>query len=318
MRIWTVYRHGLTAGTPPGKNDHMRTPRGESGGWSKSSTRNNTRFLYSVDERALTGHGFALSLTLRECPPTSDDWHKIRRGFEWRMRRMGMVRMHWLTEWQRRGVPHMHAAIWFDEGLAQRDPFAVLTIRQHWLAVAGLYGAGEKGQNIAHITDAMGWFKYLAKHAVRGLNHYQRSADNIPEGWTKTGRMWGKLGDWPIAPVRKFYLDDEGHFKARRVIRGYARAITRQEFQLGRSPVSRLMWARNLLKCGDRGQSSLRGLNDWAEADKITAPLLLWLVSEGHEVDVRQPAIDGASGEAGVGAAHGDALPEAAARSGAC
>lgn len=285
MRIWKVYRHGLTAGTPPGKNDHVRTPRGDVGGWSKSSTRSNTRFLYSVDERELTGPGFALSLTLRTCPESHDEWHRMRKAFERRLRRMGMVRMHWLTEWQRRGVPHMHAAVWFDEGLRERDPLAIDTIIEHWLAIAEPHGAGYFGQDVKQLTDAMGWFKYLAKHAVRGLNHYQRSAENRPAGWSKTGRMWGKLGDWPTIPPRHFYLDDAGHFKARRVIRSYARSRARDDVAKGKSKPHRITWARGMLRCGEPGPSSLRGVNDWAESKQISGPLLLWLMGQGHQVD---------------------------------
>lgn len=285
MRTLTVYRHGLTGGTPPGKNNHKRALRGTTEGWSKSSTRNNTRFLYSVDETGLTGHGFALSLTLRTCPPTHKDWATVRTSFERRMRRMGMIRMHWLTEWQRRGVPHMHAAIWFDADLRERDPYAILTIRNHWLAVADQYGAGEKGQDIKPISDAMGWFKYLAKHAVRGLNHYQRNKENVPAAWSKTGRMWGYLGDWPVSPVDRFSIDDSGYYKFRRAVRGYARATTRAEFHRDPKMLSRMIWARNMLKVHDKNLSNVIGVNDWADKETISIPLLRWLSNEGHNVE---------------------------------
>ena len=57
-----VYRHGMTVGTPPSVNTHKRALRGKVEGWSPSSTRSNTRFLYSVDESRLNGLGMALSL----------------------------------------------------------------------------------------------------------------------------------------------------------------------------------------------------------------------------------------------------------------
>ena len=63
MPVLTEYRHGMSMGIPPGRNTHVRAKRDTVEGWSDSSTRRNTRFLYSVDERKLTGHGFALSLT---------------------------------------------------------------------------------------------------------------------------------------------------------------------------------------------------------------------------------------------------------------
>lgn len=195
MPVLTEYRHGLTMGNPPGRNDHQRAKRSTVEGWTDASTRRNTRFLYSVDERKLTGHGFGLSLTVRDCPPTGAAWKQLRERFVKRLRRMGMIRMHWLTEWQRRGCPHMHAAVWFDEGLRDRDPMAMATIVDHWVALAAEYGAGPRGQHVAQITDSVGWFQYLSKHAVRGLGHYQRSADGIPPGWERTGRMWGYLAN---------------------------------------------------------------------------------------------------------------------------
>jgi hypothetical protein len=172
MLIVKLYRHGVTGGVPPSRNDHMRGKRDTVTGWTDRSTRSNTRFLYSVDERHLDGYGFALSVTVKEAPATSDDWHKARRAFLMRLTRMGMIRGHWLMEWQRRGVPHMHAAVWFDVGLRDRDPFALHTIREHWLAVAEVFGAGPRGQHVSLISDSIGWFQYFSKHAVRGLKYY--------------------------------------------------------------------------------------------------------------------------------------------------
>jgi hypothetical protein len=90
--------------------------------------------------------------------------------------------------------------------------------------------------------------------------------------------------------VSKFYLDDAGHFIGRRVVRGYARSRARDEVAQGISTPKRITWARGLLRCNDQVRSNLRGVNDWAESDKISGPLLMWLLSEGHQVDPSQPA----------------------------
>ncbi|WP_425527867.1 rolling circle replication-associated protein, partial [Xylella fastidiosa] len=66
-----------------------------------------------VREDKLTGVGLALTLTVRDCPATAQEWQRMRRAWEKRMKRAGMIRVHWVTEWQRRGVPHLHCAIWF-------------------------------------------------------------------------------------------------------------------------------------------------------------------------------------------------------------
>ena len=278
MPVLTEYRHGLTMGIPPSRNDHMRAKREAVEGWSDSSTRGNTRFLYSVDERRLTGHGFALSLTIRDCPPSADDWKVLRETFFKRLRRMGMVRGHWLTEWQRRGVPHMHAAVWFDSDLPQRYPLAMMTIRDHWCGLAGAFGAGPRGQHVERITDSVGWFKYLSKHAVRGLGHYQRSADSIPQGWKHTGRMWGHLGDWPtIEPVR-YTVSMESFWAFRRMVQRWRLADARAS-----GDPYRLRSARRMLQSPDRSAGSVRGVGEWIGTDQ-TQEFLRLLASQGHEI----------------------------------
>lgn len=117
MRLIKLYKHGFTLGTNSYEAGAKR-PRGERGhvgGWSHGSTSRNIAFLRSIDEKLLTGTAVAITLTVKDCPETSDDWHKLRRSFELRLRRMGLIRMHWVIEWQRRGVPHLHCAAFFDD-----------------------------------------------------------------------------------------------------------------------------------------------------------------------------------------------------------
>jgi hypothetical protein len=247
-------------------------------GWSEASTRRNTRFLYSVDERELTGRGLALSLTVRDCPPTSDDWHAMRRAFFERLRRMGLVRAHWLTEWQRRGVPHMHAAIWFPQDQPKTHPNTLNDIKAHWCAVAFDYGASERGQHVVPINDAVGWFQYLSKHAVRGVKHYQRSAEGIPDGWKKTGRMWGHLGDWvTVEPVR-YLLDNPGFWAFRRMVQRWRIADARSSGEM-----SRIRSARRMLQSNDRAVGSCRGVSEWVSMD-MTAAFVACLAGRGFPV----------------------------------
>jgi len=278
MPVLTEYRHGLTMGIPPGRNDHMRAKRQNVEGWTDASTRRNTRFLYSVDDRKLgTVPGFALSLTIRDCPPSADDWTTVRQNFFKRLRRMGLHRAHWLTEWQRRGVPHMHAAIWFDLDENGWPPSA-FDIATHWCDVASAFGAGIKGQHITRITDSVGWFKYLSKHAVRGLGHYQRSAESIPPGWKKTGRMWGHLGDWPtIDPVR-YTLDMATFWAYRRMVQRWRLADARAS-----GDSYRLRAARRMLQSSDRSAGSVRGVGEWIGTDQ-TQRFLRHLAAMGHEI----------------------------------
>jgi hypothetical protein len=194
----------------------------------------------------------ALSLTLRECPPSPEAFHKVRRAFVMRLHRLGMTRGHWLVEWQRRGVPHIHAAVWFGTLVPGH------VIAEQWVAVAATYGAGIKGQHCATITDSVGWFKYLSKHAVRGLKHYQRSSANMPTAWKTSGRMWGHLGEWPtIEPIR-FNVPHNANAAFRRLVRGWRLADARSSGE-----GVRIASARRMLKCNFREKSTVRGQSEW-------------------------------------------------------
>ena len=191
MPIVSILPNGGKAYTPSPTSSTVPV-RSETTGWSRAVARRNTDFLLSVRADELTGFGFAVSLTIKDCPPTPKDWKRLLAAFFERLRRMGHIRVHWLTEWQRRGVPHMHAAIWFD---TDQDPSRIM---QHWIEAAAPYRAGIYAQDVKPIRGAVGWFEYLAKHATRSVTNYQRSSKNVPQLWRGvTGRMWGHLGDWP-------------------------------------------------------------------------------------------------------------------------
>jgi len=225
MPVIKVYHHGMTAAIPPRKNNHERAKRGVVQGWSKSATRNNTRWLRSVSPDSFgsdTEFGVAFTLTIRDCPDSSDDWHAIRTNFIKRLRRQGMLRLHWVTEWQRRGVPHLHGIVFFPVGIesAASDSLACnRLIAKSWIAVAGKYGASPRGQHLKMVTDIKGWFKYLSKHASRGADHYQRSSAGVPSGWIKTGRVWGHCGDWITDEPQSLNVSNEFYFALRRIVR---------------------------------------------------------------------------------------------------
>lgn len=185
-------------------------------GWTRAVSRRNCDFLQSVESSQLTGHGYALSLTIRECPDSPQDWQNLRQNFVKRLRRMGMIRMHWLTEWQRRGCPHLHAAVWFSDSICPS------TIYQHWLEAANRYSAGFQSQHVRPITGAPGWFEYLAKHGARSVSNYQRSPENVPAAWDgKTGRMWGHLGDWPTSEAKTIEAPPAVELQYRRLMIRY-------------------------------------------------------------------------------------------------
>lgn len=280
MRMLKLYRHGVTMGTPPSKNDHLRAKRAEVTGWSESATRRMIQFLRSVDETSLpitpsgdSLQGYAVTLTVRDCPPSSDDWKRLRNAYIDRLRRMGLYRLHWVTEWQRRGVPHLHGAIWLPSSVSWGD------LLFHWCQVAEKYGASLRGQYCLEINDAIGWFKYLSKHSARGVQHYQRNPENIPPEWQKkTGRVWGKVGIWDTHEPVEFSISGPAYYRLRRIIRSWRVADARRAGNRWR-----VKSAKGMLRSHKRQLSDVRGVSEWLEMGP-SLQILDYLRSHGYEI----------------------------------
>lgn len=284
MPVISVYRHGMTCGVAPLKNSHARALRGEIGGWSVGATRRNTLFLYSIREHELDGLGLAVTLTLKHCPASAADWHVLRRAWIKRMERLGMLRLHWVTEWQRRGVPHLHCALWFSQEAIDKhgsvNLYMATTIA--WIKLAGdQYGAGFMSQYVREIDGVVGWFQYMSKHAARGVKHYQRSSENLPAEWlSKTGRIWGHTGDWPVREAIKIQLQgspgDGGFYAFRRLIRSWRIANARGD-------ICRSKFAKRILRCPQEPLSRVRGLSEWIN-EEIQSAFLANLATRGFSV----------------------------------
>lgn len=201
------------------------SPRGDCTGWSFGAAKRNAEYLQSLDVGAIASYCvFALSLTVRDFPPSAVAFHLIRCNYIRRLRRMSGFRFcHWVIEWQRRGAPHIHMAVAFDSVAAGAAARPLLL--DGWLSVASVYRPLPVGQHITPMNGARGWFEYLAKHAARGVRHYQRST--ITPGWLKSGRVWGHCGDAPVAPVWDCHLTPPDYFAMRRLYKRGWRASLR-------------------------------------------------------------------------------------------
>lgn len=227
---------------------------------------------------SLTGTGISFTLTLKNCPESSADWHKLRKAFIMRLQRAGMVRLHWVTEWQRRGVPHLHGVAYFPENIS--PDWLGSFIVQHWIKVAENYICAPWAQNSKPVTNALGWLQYLAKHASRGAGHYQRSSDSIPEGWkTKTGRMWGKWGDWDIGDPSKFNVNMPAFHAYRRIFRAYRVSEARAA-----SDWRSLKYSRRCLKSNHENLSRVRGTSGWIP-EEVHLSIIHCLAASGHIVE---------------------------------
>jgi len=253
MPVVNILPHGTTGGFP---NHHQRTPpvRTEVTGWSASSANRNTRWLRSVARDSITHHGYACTLTLRHCPETPEAWAKIRNAFFQRLRRLGVLRVHWVVEWQRRRVPHLHMAIWFtDNQLGQQ-------IIHHWVELTQAYEARAQAQTCKPIVNFGGWSEYVAKHASRGMTHYQRCAEARPKHWEKSGRIWGHFGDWETVEPIRCEVSERVFHRYRRALKRYFVAKHRAQ-----SEWKKVTYYRRLLKCPDKARSATRGVNDWID-----------------------------------------------------
>lgn len=295
-----LYQNGVTSGKTLGKKQMPKSKRGDAKGWTVQVSRRLRKWLYSIPVDSLTGYGLAFTFTVRDCPASAEDWAELRRAFLQTLFDNDCIRAHWLTEWQRRGVPHLHGvAYWPDEETVSEG---LGVMYKAWLRLAKKYGAGPQGQEIKLVKDVKGWLEYLSKHAARSVRYYQRSSDNIPEGWKSTGRMWGYRGSWEVREPMKFYIDEPGFFVYRRIAASWWRArqqrLTRAKFyndikRHNGSGIARqaLRQARipkppNKLKCGDPEQSRIMGTSDWIDIETSTK-LLVWLGGQGYKVEQR-------------------------------
>lgn len=195
----TVRAEGASVSFPNGGPRTKPAKRGEIKGWTPAMARRMLQFLWSVDVSELTGTGWALTLTMGGQPETADEWGSARDVMvQWLRDQPGYERHQWVTEWTRNGRPHLHLCAYLDTA-----PEAAAL---HWMKVSRSHGwdAGWKSQHVEQLHDEVGWLKYVAKHSARGVDHYQR--DSPPAGWEKTGRLWGKGGEWPTIEPESFYL----------------------------------------------------------------------------------------------------------------
>ena len=247
-------------------NNGKAGKRGKVGGWTAASSRRNLRFLWSVRTDDLTGQGWSFTLTVRDCPASPQEWAAWCATYWKRVFAAGAIRLHWVIEWQRRGCPHLHGSVYFPPDMAQADVLNVLL--DSW-CYRNPFGAGRMQQVANQIYDAVGWGQYVAKHAARGVQHYQRSSDNIPKEWKgKTGRMWGTRGDWPVDEPVKLEMEgkdgDGGWYAFRRLVRSYGVSQARQ-----RGDVAALRYARSMLKSNCRKLAEVRGVSSWVPSSVV-------------------------------------------------
>ncbi|MGV0952431.1 MAG: rolling circle replication-associated protein [Azonexus sp.] len=256
VATFRAYPNGATMGI--GNPAPTGGRRGEVTGWSAGAVRRHKRWLYSVEASQLAGRGDAVTLTLRDTPATSDEWRALLQRLFYGLRDAGFIRWHWVVEWQARGTPHVHMAVYGPE-----DGPGGWEVVRVWLRLTReAYGAQIGSQHVVPITGPVGWLKYLSKHASRGVRHYQRMGR--PVGWDKTGRLWGYGGDWPTLEPVAGHLSTAEYHQVRRMVRNWAIADARS-----REDWRGVAYLRRMLKCPDRPLSTVRGVSEWVPGDVL-------------------------------------------------
>lgn len=277
MATLKSYVNGASMGR--GNNAPVGGKRGNVNGWTRAAVRRHLAWLWSVDVDELDGDGYGVTLTLRDTPPSHEDWAALVARLHRSFRDAGLTRWHWVVEWQRRGTPHLHLAVYSPPGWESPIMNTVgAWTAATWLRLAEAYAPASVAQAVVPITGAQGWLEYLSKHASRGVGHYQRQG--TPAGWTGTGRLWGKGGSWPVVEPLAMVIDDRTMRRMRRLFRSYVVADARSAFlalppcsgcrRSGRRNVCRTcaaldrwQWARHMLRCPDVGLSAVRGAGAW-------------------------------------------------------
>lgn len=282
---------GINAAFPGGNSAPLK--RGVVRGLTPGAARRNKTFLMSVDPKGFDPREAPLNftLTLRECPATSKDWDTLKRNFFKRLRRLGMSRCHHVTEWTRKGVPHLHGMSFFhnnkmrapkwvrDATGEEFEAINSITFVNAWLSVTEEYKTEPQAQHVRiekNVSSA--WFKYMSKHASRGVYHYQREAELIPDGWKSTGRMWGVLGkDWPVFS-ESHELPDWAYYPLRRQVRALRRSQALSDLAEGRryenqeqisQALSTLSYLSSLKAITDPARSATLPISEWIDGPEV-------------------------------------------------
>lgn len=265
MATVTIRAGGFSAGVagPGRKPGDGGNARGEVVGWTQGAARRNAAFLQSVDPDALPPAGVALTLTMGGWPASSAEFHRARDTFLKSARRLGFGLHHWVVESTALGRPHLHLALYGDDARAAARWLLVLS----WLRICDARGwpVTARAQTAEPITRVTGWLQYVAKHGSRGVTHYQRSS--IPQGWEKTGRLWGKSGNWPTPESLIYELTEAEFHRFRRLAVALARARLRAHGLTS----TKLQRVGSQMRTPDELASRRAGVGYWLDRDATDA-----------------------------------------------
>ncbi|WP_065457094.1 rolling circle replication-associated protein [Bifidobacterium breve] len=286
--------------------------RSNTNGWTANVARRNEQTLQQIDFAAIDGEAAFVTLTMlkQQMPDvSSEQFHKWLNAWLVYMRRRGMRHYYWILEFQASGNPHLHVIVWLSDwrtGGAKRgyvhhrwDVVEQYRALAYWVKRLNADGVAAKvdAQNFQMVELGQSptvdgvtlesatperLLMYLAKHAARGVAHYQRQISNMPDDWQcRSGRVWGHDGKLPLREQLDVECSYEVFWQYRRLVRRWvcanASKMTDDDKQR-RSIVS----ARRMLRCSRPDVSPYRGVSAWLPAS-VASQLLDAAVSMGGE-----------------------------------
>lgn len=269
-------------------------------GWTREVARRNEKRLQQIDFDAIDGAPAFVTLTM---PASQMDVISAAIFHCWMARwlqyakRHGMRHYFWILEFQASGNPHLHLIVWVDPF---PDAVGAVGWLKSWVRILNNSGVlariqaqcwepidlgGEvvvDGERVpAHPERVL---MYLAKHAARGVAHYQRRLDNMPEEWEySSGRVWGHDRGLPLRASERIEVDYRTFHRFRRLVRAWRRveAAAVKDADRRRKAVTQ---ARGMLRCGNRAESPFRGVSAWIPAS-VASSLLDAALRMAREVD---------------------------------
>lgn len=248
-------------------------------GWTSNVARRNEQRLQQIDFEHVDGVPAFVTLTMpsqQMAEVSAAMFHAWLKRWLQFMRRHGMVHYYWILEFQATGNPHLHVLVWLDHTPEPLEQFKAL---RSWVRMLNKSGVGARLQGQVWESIDVGGeltvdgetvpahpervLMYLAKHAARGVAHYQRQLDNMPEDWRhRSGRVWGHDRGLPLREQQDYECAYPTFWAYRRLVRRWRVS----EAQRIADPVRRraaVVQARACLRCPRPDVSPYRGVSAW-------------------------------------------------------
>lgn len=286
------------------------------GGWTRNVARRNEQRLQQVDFEAIDGVPAFVTLTMpsqQMNEVSAKQFHSWLNTWLVYMRRRGCVHYYWILEFQGSGNPHLHVIVWLTDWRTGGAKGGYMT--HSWVSESGVveqyralayWAKMLNGDGIAAKVDAQNFqlvetgshavdgkvldlatperlLMYLTKHAARGVAHYQRQIENMPEDWKySSGRMWAHDRALPLHEQQDVECDYQTFWAYRRLVRRWrcseAHAIGDSDRRC-----AAISQARRMLKCSRPDISPYRGVSAWIPADVSSQLLASIPTGEGGE-----------------------------------